>query len=324
MLYFGAKLGRYKIMLYPLMFVINPFFNWVYMVYGIFTAGQRTWGGPRADAGSADTQTTPQQAIEQAEADGDDLNVVPETFKPSAEAHKHRPAPIPLLPGDNIDGRFAAAERLPGGWYQQGNESGLTLPNTMPRNPNVPNVPLHPRSSMDSFVSAGTSAENSVYMPRRVESFMDPEDARLYHKTQQTQKPAGGAYFEEARQHNTHESSKAGKSQFRESVDSDDDDLYMSKGQKPPPSGLSKDTSSGLEAPKPSYSRNNSNDPRSGRSPLARRSYVRTGEQIEMEASNDMTFDDPQMPAASDHQRSESTESKQRKRLSKAPPQNRK
>ena len=42
MLYFGAKLGRYKIMLYPIMFVLNPFFNWIYMVYGIFTAGQRT------------------------------------------------------------------------------------------------------------------------------------------------------------------------------------------------------------------------------------------------------------------------------------------
>lgn len=32
MLYFGAKLGRYKIMLYPLMFVVNPAFNWLYMV----------------------------------------------------------------------------------------------------------------------------------------------------------------------------------------------------------------------------------------------------------------------------------------------------
>jgi chitin synthase len=32
MLYFGAKLGRYKIMMYPLMFVINPFFNLAYMV----------------------------------------------------------------------------------------------------------------------------------------------------------------------------------------------------------------------------------------------------------------------------------------------------
>ena len=34
MIYFGAKLRRFKIWLYPLMFVVNPFFNWYYMVYG--------------------------------------------------------------------------------------------------------------------------------------------------------------------------------------------------------------------------------------------------------------------------------------------------
>lgn len=37
MIYFGAKLKRFKIWLYPLMFIVNPFFNWYYMVYGIFT-----------------------------------------------------------------------------------------------------------------------------------------------------------------------------------------------------------------------------------------------------------------------------------------------
>lgn len=34
MIYFGAKLKRFKVWLYPVMFIINPFFNWVYMVYG--------------------------------------------------------------------------------------------------------------------------------------------------------------------------------------------------------------------------------------------------------------------------------------------------
>ncbi|CAO2653420.1 Nn.00g028310.m01.CDS01 [Neocucurbitaria sp. VM-36] len=360
MLYFGAKLGRYKIMLYPLMFVINPFFNWVYMVYGIFTAGQRTWGGPRADAGAADTSKTPQEAIEHAEATGDDLNVVPETFKASAEAHKHRPAPIPLQPSDNIEGRFAPAERLANGWYQQGNDSGLTLPNTLPRNPNVPNVPLHPRSSMDSFVS-GTSANNSIYMPRRVESFMDPEDARIYHKTQQTQKPAGGAFFEEARQGPYEVGQGSGKAQYQESVDSlSDDSVYHSKGPQRPqaprmnsdngynsPPGARTPTNnsplsaeyghSGLEAPKPSYNRSTSSDQqqRSGRSPLARQSYVRTapGEGIELQAPQQSSLmrdvspaplGQPSMPAASNHQRSESSDSKKRKRLSKAPPQGRK
>ncbi|KAH9880257.1 hypothetical protein IAQ61_000546 [Plenodomus lingam] len=355
MLYFGAKLGRYKIMLYPLMFIVNPFFNWVYMVYGIFTAGQRTWGGPRADAGSADTNKTPQEAIEHAEATGDDLNVVPETFKAAAEANKHRPAAIPLQPSDNIDGRFAPAERLPNGWYQQGNDSGLTLPNTMPRNPNVPNIPLHPRSSMDSFVS-GTSANNSIYLPRRVESFMDPEDARIYHKQQQTQKPAGGAYFEESRQPGPYEISQgSGKSPYQESVDSlqSDDSVYMSKGPQRPSqqrmnsgenlsatrtptqnSPLSTEYgNSPLEAPKQAYSRTNSGgDQRSGRSPLARQSYIRTapGENIELQAAQQGSLMRDVSPAPLgqnqplSHERSESTDSKKRNRLSKAPPSSRK
>ncbi|KAF2668474.1 hypothetical protein BT63DRAFT_456116 [Microthyrium microscopicum] len=197
MIYFGAKLGRWKLTLYPVMFIVNPFFNWVYMVYGIFTAGQRTWGGPRADAGKAEDGTTAQQAIEQAEAEGDDLNVVPETFKPSTVTGKgnSQTTHVPLQPGDNIDGRFAAADRLPGGWYQHSNDSGMTLPDTMNRNHAVSSVPLHPRTSYDS-VASGTTTNQSVYMPRRIESFMSPEDARLYHQHQDEQRPAGGAYFE--------------------------------------------------------------------------------------------------------------------------------
>jgi chitin synthase len=198
MLYFGARLGRYKIMLYPVMFVVNPFFNWCYMVYGIFTAGQRTWGGPRADAGKADDKTSPQEAIEQAERDGDDLNVVPETFKDALLQRRKSGKPqvhVPLQPSDNMEGRFTQAQRLPGGWYQHANDSGMTLPDTMPRNHMVPRVPLHPRASYDS-VASGTTAHHSVYMPRRIESFMSPEDTRRYHNNQNQQRPAGGAYFE--------------------------------------------------------------------------------------------------------------------------------
>ncbi|MCJ1268187.1 hypothetical protein MMC22_008073 [Lobaria immixta] len=198
MLYFGAKLRRFKIWLYPIMFIINPFFNWVYMVYGIFTAGQRTWGGPRADAGAADTHTTPQQAIEHAEATGDDLNVVPETFKPAADARhpEKQTGNLPLQPSDHLEGRFAPAERLPGGWYMQNNDSGLTLPNMLPRNPNAPHIPLHPRDSFDSFITSA-SAGNSVYMPRRVESIMGEEDRRKYFFAQQAQREPGGAYLSE-------------------------------------------------------------------------------------------------------------------------------
>lgn len=148
MVYFGAKLRRYKIWLYPMMFVLNPFFNWYYMVYGIFTAGQRTWGGPRADAGAADKNTTVQEAIEYAEQTGDELNVVPETFIPAVIAQKQQGEVAKtsadasgvnrrvsrrmtrsrrdglarqhsvLQPPPQVEGLFAAPERTPGGFYK--------------------------------------------------------------------------------------------------------------------------------------------------------------------------------------------------------------
>ncbi|KAM3548774.1 hypothetical protein MY1884_009035 [Beauveria asiatica] len=113
MFYFGTKLRRFKIWMYPLMFVLSPFLNWNYMVYGIFTAGQRTWGGPRADAAAADVNTTAQQAIQQAEEQGDDLNVVPETFGAAAEGQQTAPAlgrqKSVVRPPDKLVGRFVAA-----------------------------------------------------------------------------------------------------------------------------------------------------------------------------------------------------------------------
>jgi chitin synthase len=104
MIYFGAKLRRFKIWLYPLMFVLNPFFNWYYMVYGIFTAGQRTWGGPRADAAAADATITAQEAIEQAEKTGDDLNIVPESFIPAAQERKELAAAVAIAEADDKEG----------------------------------------------------------------------------------------------------------------------------------------------------------------------------------------------------------------------------
>lgn len=150
MIYFGAKLRRYKIWLYPMMFVLNPFFNWYYMVYGIFTAGQRTWGGPRADAAAADKNTTVQEAIEHAEQTGDDLNIKPETFIPAVmeqqqqqqheEEHDQDPRAAGqrrrrrasarrgdgglgrtrsvLQPPPQVEGLFAAPLRTEGGVYR--------------------------------------------------------------------------------------------------------------------------------------------------------------------------------------------------------------
>lgn len=52
--------------------------------------------------------------------------MIPETFKPAADAQKNQLAKVPLQPPDRLEGRFTAAERLPGGWYQQGNDSMLS------------------------------------------------------------------------------------------------------------------------------------------------------------------------------------------------------
>lgn len=185
MLYFGLRLGRYKIMLYPLMFVVNPFFNWLYMVYAIFTCARRTWGGPRVDAAKADEKTTPEQAVSAAIAMEDELNIDPATFGAT-----DRP---PLLPSNSLEGRFAPAEELPGGWYRQMNGSGALKSDGMPRQQE--DGRYRRSESQDSFSSA-YSSRNSIPTPRRVESIVGPEITALYHATQTQQRPAGGAFYE--------------------------------------------------------------------------------------------------------------------------------
>ncbi|KAI0020232.1 chitin synthase-domain-containing protein [Xylariomycetidae sp. FL0641] len=197
MLYFGWKLKRYKIWLYPVMFILNPFFNWYYMVYGIFTAGQRTWGGPRADAATADPETTPQQAIEQAENAGDVLNVVPETFIPAAEVQRanskgKKPETVvqrsksKLLPPEKIDGRFAAPQKKADGFYVHDEEESRYSFTTMAETSYgaKSRFALQKRESWESFMTTGN---NSVYLPRRVESIMGDEDRRKYEMAQANQ-----------------------------------------------------------------------------------------------------------------------------------------
>jgi chitin synthase len=195
MIYFGWKLKRFKIMLYPVMFVLNPFFNWYYMVYGIFTAGQRTWGGPRADAATANQDTTPQQAIEQAEKTGDDLNIVPETFKPAAEIQrgnslKEKGVSVArnktkLLPPEKIEGKFAAPEKKADGFYVHDEDSRYSF-NTLAESAYgmKSRFALQHRDSCESFLTTGN---NSVYFPRRVESIMGDEDRRKYELAQANQ-----------------------------------------------------------------------------------------------------------------------------------------
>ncbi|KAJ6784987.1 hypothetical protein PWT90_08133 [Aphanocladium album] len=191
MLYFGLKLRRFKAWLYPLMFILNPFFNWYYIVYGIFTAGQRTWGGPRADAAAADTTTTAREAVEKAEEQGDELNVVPETFIPAREARLLQSpgasssqqrglgrTKSTVRPPNKVDGIFSARQRNKEGTYEHVDDC------LVPGGDSV--LPQWtkggPRDSVESVLSEVEVREgrNNVLQSRFMESFVSEEDKRKY------------------------------------------------------------------------------------------------------------------------------------------------
>ena len=200
MFVFGIVLRRYKVWLYPIMFCVNPFFNFIYMTYGALTAGKRTWGGPRADAATADEKVSPQQAIEHAEATGDDLNIVPESFKPAAAAHDpqreyRRP---PVLPPSQLEGRFAAPELLPGGWYVQPNASqansiyGGDSPLMSPR---IPFSPAESSFSLGSYINEET---NSIFRAKLAdhEVVMTEDDYQKFHILKQMKDQHGSEISE--------------------------------------------------------------------------------------------------------------------------------
>lgn len=182
MLYFGAKLRRYKAWLYPLMFILTPVLNWVYMVYGIFTAGQRTWGGPRADAAAADMHTNPEEAAEQARVLGNDLNVDVDTFRATRSEERG----VPVRPAGNIEGRFRAATQSPSRDLHhqpstRDEKPNITVDGTTSPLPGVPRIHPYPRCSSSSSSVFTTDSANPVSMPHSVESLMTAEEqVRLY------------------------------------------------------------------------------------------------------------------------------------------------
>ncbi|KYK59702.1 glycosyltransferase family 2 [Drechmeria coniospora] len=202
MLYFGAKLRRFKIWLYPVMFVLNPFFNWYYMVYGIFTAGQRTWGGPRADAAAADSNTTAREAAEKAEAQGDELNVVPESFKPAQEARRaasKRGSSVGqdalgrkksvVRPPDTIDGKFSARQRMATGVYAHPDETAradAAMTTASSAQPSCWVGDWH--DSLDSLsLTSSRIDEKPAYVAVSMDRYMGDEDRRKYEIAQQAQ-----------------------------------------------------------------------------------------------------------------------------------------
>lgn len=191
MIYFGFQLKRYKTWLYPIMFVLNPFFNWIYMVYGIFTAGQRTWGGPRADAAAADAYTTPGEAVEQAKAQGDEFNVNVDTFRTNSIVRRRS---VPVRPSEKVEGRFAPAEQLLDGFYVNTNEHGSARARLSAPLPDIPPFHFagHFRNSTESVFSVSSDGgSNTISLPHNVESLMSDEDQRKLYYARQARASAG-------------------------------------------------------------------------------------------------------------------------------------
>ncbi|KAI1394047.1 glycosyltransferase family 2 protein [Hypoxylon trugodes] len=321
MIYFGCKLKRFKIWLYPMMFILNPFFNWYYMVYGIFTAGQRTWGGPRADAATADANTTPQQAVEQAEKAGDDLNVVPETFIPAAEVQRQRSkgketsgvqrSKSNVLPPEKVEGKFAAPEKKANGFYAYPEESTYSFyapGGELPYDGPIPRYSLHNRDSVDSFLTTGN---NSVYLPRRVESIMGDEDRKKYEMAQASQynqfienskkyaiPPRGQVYefsdMELAKNGWEGSDTKASGSirteRYKDDSNESTPESMSSRAPSPGPRSSLQPPPDHSRASRHHPNRGNQQQRRTGRSPLGQASPLRTpahdGDEIEIDRSN--------------------------------------
>ena len=212
--------------------------------------------------------------------------MVPETFKPAAEAQSNQLATMgmPLQPPDRLEGRFAAAEKLPGGWYQQGNDSMVSMAGGVGSSGGHGRMQLHPRNSFDSNFSAQTS-NNSVYMPRRVESIMGEEDRKKYAMAQASQRAPGGAYTPgpptgQIYEIDDEELHKGGWKDSVESLGEYQDRPEYRRGDSFGPRDRSPEAVSPLDAaltvPRPVSTGQNQ---RSGRSPLARVSLVRTATQ---------------------------------------------
>lgn len=123
----------------------------------------------------------------------------PETFRPAAEARTNRYVHAPLQPPNHLEGRFSPAERLPGGWYYQTNESGVSRADFARRGSDEPVTSDESRRSSFQSVGPASRSSRSIPVPRRVESIVDAEAITAYHNQQANQRPAGGAYYEAPR-----------------------------------------------------------------------------------------------------------------------------
>ncbi|KAL5361790.1 chitin synthase-domain-containing protein [Aspergillus floccosus] len=176
MFYFGLKLKRFKAWLYPLVFVINPFFNWLYMVYGIFTAGQRTWGGPRADAAKADGSAASEETVIHTVHNGDDAHY---TMIPTSSEDVERKG-VPIHPAEKLNKRLAFVSP------PYNSSSGTTLPRT----PADGSHASFCRDNSLDFLSRYEPGLDSIGLPENVEDLMNDVDRAKLYLARQMQGPA--------------------------------------------------------------------------------------------------------------------------------------
>jgi len=103
----------------------------------------------------------------------------------------------PLQPPDHVQGRFAPAEQLPGGWFHQANDSGVLRRNR--HSGDRTTARSSRRTSWQSLGLGSRDSSRSTLVPRRVESIVGPEAVTAYQTQQAAQRPAGGAYYETPR-----------------------------------------------------------------------------------------------------------------------------
>jgi chitin synthase len=103
----------------------------------------------------------------------------------------------PLQPPDHLQGRFAPAEQLPGGWFHQANDSGVLRRNRGSGDRTTARSSR--RTSWQSLGLGSRDSSRSTLVPRRVESIVGPEAVTAYQNQQAAQRPAGGAYYETPR-----------------------------------------------------------------------------------------------------------------------------
>lgn len=127
---------------------------------------------------------SPQDVIEYAERIGDDLNIVPETFRPAVEVRSEAIASSPYL-ASRLPRRFD--DRLTHSvprtyWYRTLKSAAVPLRERQDGPITLPPFPLHPRASlsMESLVSACSIDQGQSGDRRLPDISVDLEGASLY------------------------------------------------------------------------------------------------------------------------------------------------